>query len=227
MQATRLAKNPLASDMRGPNERLASARKYVRKMAPSIQGQRGHDRLFAAAMTLRERFDLDAEGIRAGLLEEFNPRCKPEWSDKEIEHKVNEAMKKGDPMQSQAYPRRSQHPSSREPRTGEIARVTESKVLPEQPPKKKHWPDAETAKREFEKLPLARDDAEVREFLKAEYGLQPGALPDNWRVLALSGMKGIAYTGKDAQGNLCALKWKSLDRDERSHEGHGTQGVKT
>jgi hypothetical protein len=36
-------------------------------------------------------FELDPEDARVMLMREYNPRCKPEWSEKEIARKVRQA----------------------------------------------------------------------------------------------------------------------------------------
>jgi len=69
------------------------ASKYVQKMEPSISGQAGHNKAFTAACALVKGFELaDAEAVRI-LQTEFNPRCQPPWSDRELQHKVSQARK--------------------------------------------------------------------------------------------------------------------------------------
>ena len=71
------------------------AAKYLQKMEPSISGQSGHNKAFAAACALVKGFELtDSESLRL-LQTEFNPRCQPPWSDKDLQHKVNQARKQG------------------------------------------------------------------------------------------------------------------------------------
>ncbi|HWA98631.1 MAG TPA: bifunctional DNA primase/polymerase, partial [Pirellulales bacterium] len=68
------------------------ARKYIGKMPPGISGQGGHDATLAAACELF-RFGLtDSEA--AAVLDEFNQRCEPQWSDKELAHKLDDAREK-------------------------------------------------------------------------------------------------------------------------------------
>jgi hypothetical protein len=64
---------------------------YLAKIPGAVSGQRGHARTFCAARVLVYGFDLGAErGFR--LLKDFyNPRCEPEWSDRELWHKVEDA----------------------------------------------------------------------------------------------------------------------------------------
>ena len=68
------------------------ARKYLASMPPSIAGQRGHDKLFAAAVALVQGFGMDPESAAELLITDFNERCVPEWSHAEILHKVQSAL---------------------------------------------------------------------------------------------------------------------------------------
>lgn len=77
-----------------PRDRAVSrARQYLARMPESISGQGGHQRLWAAAITLVVGFDLPADVSLSILRTDFNPRCKPAWSEKELHHKVDDATK--------------------------------------------------------------------------------------------------------------------------------------
>lgn len=67
------------------------ARKYLAKMAPAISGQGGHDATFSAACAMVWGFALGIEDGYRLLAEHYNPRCKPEWSEKELRHKCEDA----------------------------------------------------------------------------------------------------------------------------------------
>lgn len=69
------------------------ARKYLEKMPPAISGQGGHNATFAAATALVWGFDLPMQEAR-DLLREYNQRCQPAWSEKELEHKLRQAADK-------------------------------------------------------------------------------------------------------------------------------------
>ena len=71
--------------------KIKRASAYLAKMPESISGQNGHADLFKAALALVKGFQLDPEDARVMLLREFNPRCQPEWSEKEIARKVRQA----------------------------------------------------------------------------------------------------------------------------------------
>lgn len=68
---------------------VTRAAAYLATMAPGIQGQNGSGATFRAACELY-RFGLsDAEA--GSLLDQFNGRCVPPWSDDELQHKLSDA----------------------------------------------------------------------------------------------------------------------------------------
>ena len=70
---------------------LDRAGKYLDTIGGAVSGQGGHKTTFWAARVLVRGFLLpDAEAYRM-LAERFNPRCKPEWSEKELRHKIEDA----------------------------------------------------------------------------------------------------------------------------------------
>jgi hypothetical protein len=70
---------------------LQRAAAYLKTVPPAIGGQRGHDATFWAARTMAWGFDLAAEESLRLLLEHFNPRCQPPWTERELRHKVEDA----------------------------------------------------------------------------------------------------------------------------------------
>lgn len=82
-----------ASTPRGPGlSPIERASRYVATMPASISGSHGHDALFRAALALHG-FGLP-EGEALGLLRaEFNPRCNPAWSERELARKVREVAR--------------------------------------------------------------------------------------------------------------------------------------
>jgi hypothetical protein len=66
------------------------ARAYVAKMPPAISGQGGHGQTFSVACVLLWGYAL-AEGEALGLFREYNNRCQPPWSDRELHHKLRSA----------------------------------------------------------------------------------------------------------------------------------------
>lgn len=66
---------------------------YLGTCDPSISGQRGHDKAFAAARAVVYGFDLGVERGLQLLLAHFNPSCQPPWSESDLRHKCEEADK--------------------------------------------------------------------------------------------------------------------------------------
>ena len=66
------------------------AARYVAKMPPAVSGSRGHDATFAAASVLVHGFSL-SQGEALEVLREYNQRCSPPWSERELIHKVRTA----------------------------------------------------------------------------------------------------------------------------------------
>ncbi len=79
-------------DRRGrDSDRELRARRYARALPPAVSGQRGHPTAFRAALMVAVGFDLDEQTAFNILLAEWNPRCVPPWSDRELRRKVHEA----------------------------------------------------------------------------------------------------------------------------------------
>jgi putative DNA primase/helicase len=75
----------------GAVDRVARCRKYLEKLPPAVSGQGGHNQTMQAACDCY-RFDL-ADGEAWALLTEYNTRCVPPWSEKELRHKLDDARK--------------------------------------------------------------------------------------------------------------------------------------
>jgi replicative DNA helicase len=67
------------------------ARRYIEKMEPAISGQGGHNATWAVACKLVHGFGLSDSDAMSILLSDYNPRCQPPWSKRELEHKVRQA----------------------------------------------------------------------------------------------------------------------------------------
>jgi hypothetical protein len=72
---------------------LERARRYVGHMPPALSGQHGHQATWAVAQVLLRGFDLPVAQAQP-LLEEYNLRCKPPWTAKELQHKLEQAEQK-------------------------------------------------------------------------------------------------------------------------------------
>jgi hypothetical protein len=71
---------------------IERARAYMAKYPPAIAGQGGHNHTFRAACVLVKGFEL-SEAEAFSVLAEWNQVCQPKWSDKELSHKINGALK--------------------------------------------------------------------------------------------------------------------------------------
>jgi hypothetical protein len=65
---------------------------YLAKCDPSISGSNGHTAAFKAAK-IGPGFNLPPDVALRLMKVEFNPRCQPPWSERELQHKVDEAYK--------------------------------------------------------------------------------------------------------------------------------------
>ena len=75
---------------------LDSARAYLAKLPAAVSGAGGHNATLAAACWC-VRFGLDDTDALA-LLAEFNQRCQPPWTEKELAHKLAAAHRKTTPQ---------------------------------------------------------------------------------------------------------------------------------
>jgi hypothetical protein len=76
---------------------------YVAKIPPAISGQGGHDATFAVAKALVHDFALpDPEAWQ--ILCEYNNRCSPPWSERQLRHKMESAKRL-----TRSYPKTSFH----------------------------------------------------------------------------------------------------------------------
>ncbi len=67
---------------------------YLNSMPPAISGSSGHSQTFAAATALVHGFGIEPDRAFAILATDYNPRCSPPWSDRELRHKINQAASK-------------------------------------------------------------------------------------------------------------------------------------
>lgn len=70
---------------------LDRARLYLEKIPGAVSGQGGHPQTFAAACALVHGFALTEADALDLLCREYNPRCVPPWSERELVHKVTSA----------------------------------------------------------------------------------------------------------------------------------------
>ncbi len=70
-------------------ERRAIA--YLNRIDGATSGAGGHPQTWRAALALARGFDLSEEQTFSLLWSEFNHRCSPQWSEKELRHKARQA----------------------------------------------------------------------------------------------------------------------------------------
>lgn len=76
-----------------PIDKLERARRYLAQVDPAISGSGGHDTTFRAACRMVIGFDLSPDEAFNLLWSEYNHRCVPPWTEKELRHKVDQANK--------------------------------------------------------------------------------------------------------------------------------------
>lgn len=106
---------------------FAACRSYLNTLPPAVSGAGGHPATFRAACEC-VRFGLgDSEAL--SLLLEYNRRCSPPWTEKELAHKLADARRKAG---GQARTFRQPAPAVRVvwPRRNPISRVEPVKVQP-------------------------------------------------------------------------------------------------
>lgn len=79
---------------RGHGDPVLRAAACVRVMPPALQGADGSGALMDVALCLARGFALQWSEARAIFLE-YNQRCEPPWSEREILHKWRDALEKG------------------------------------------------------------------------------------------------------------------------------------
>lgn len=79
-----------------PSDVTTRARRYLAAMPPAVSGQNGHGALWDAACAMVRGFGLSAADALALLAGDYNPRCLPPWTRKELEHKIADAERASD-----------------------------------------------------------------------------------------------------------------------------------
>ncbi len=82
---------PASDDPPDRQELMRRARAYVAKMPPAISGSGGHDATWRVAVALVRGFRLDHAAAFEILVGDYNPRCEPQWTEREIMHKIESA----------------------------------------------------------------------------------------------------------------------------------------
>src|SRR4051812_18422054 len=94
-----LREEPLAPPVpppkrRGPTDVLERCRRYIARMPPAIEGSNGSGALWAVALVAIRGFMLTTDEAYSLIASEYNPRCLPEWTERELRHKISDAFTK-------------------------------------------------------------------------------------------------------------------------------------
>lgn len=68
--------------------RIERARRYLAKMPGGVSGDNGSTQTFNAVATVMFGFDLDTDTTYSLIASDYNPRCDPPWSERELHHKI-------------------------------------------------------------------------------------------------------------------------------------------
>ena len=71
---------------------LQMAERYVRKTEAAVSGSGGHPTTYKVCCCLLKNYMLSVDDARP-LLEIYNERCDPPWSERELEHKLADAAR--------------------------------------------------------------------------------------------------------------------------------------
>jgi len=74
-------------------DRVRRARAYVAQMPPAIAGNGGHAALWAVAVVVVRGFSLDPQDALP-ILVDYSARCLPPWSERDVAHKIEDAMQR-------------------------------------------------------------------------------------------------------------------------------------
>lgn len=94
-EAKKVAPSPTMALPRVGADAVSRARAWLARAEPAVAGQHGHDRTFAVVERVVRGFDLD-DAQAFDVLGDWNARCDPPWSDKELRRKITEGRAKGD-----------------------------------------------------------------------------------------------------------------------------------
>ena len=78
----------------GDDNDEARAIAYLDALPAAVSGQGGHSAAYTAATALVHGFAIEPERALDILRHHYNPRCEPPWSEKELSHKIHEAVTK-------------------------------------------------------------------------------------------------------------------------------------
>jgi hypothetical protein len=78
------------------DDRIKRATAYVAKIPGAVSGDKGHTQTFNAVAHVMIGFDLSQSDAMHVIANNYNPRCDPPWSEKELQHKIDSVAKQCD-----------------------------------------------------------------------------------------------------------------------------------
>ncbi len=91
---TARAPQQAAPSARAPvDNRLKRAAAYLARVPGAVSGSGGHGQTWTAALAVARGFDLTETDAYDLLSREYNPRCDPPWSERDLRHKIGDALK--------------------------------------------------------------------------------------------------------------------------------------
>jgi len=78
----------VARDTSSPDMRLKRGRAWMEKVEGAVSGAGGHNKTFYVANRLVVGFMIDEDQAFTMMLEDYNPRCQPPWTEEELAHKI-------------------------------------------------------------------------------------------------------------------------------------------
>lgn len=87
----RPAPRPISVD--SDAQRIKRARAYLQKLPPAVSGANGHTATFNAVAHTMIGFDLSEADTYALIVDEYNPRCDPPWTARDLQHKITSVGK--------------------------------------------------------------------------------------------------------------------------------------
>jgi hypothetical protein len=143
------------------NNRVKRASAYLAKIEGAVSGAGGHQKAWGAALAVVRGFDL-AEGEGYTLLaSEYNPRCDPPWSERELRHKIADASNNA--RVERGYLLRQERPITA--RTNGVAHVAQE---PSPQPTTSDWdPPVEFGAFELPPFPAEALPSQLGDFVRA------------------------------------------------------------
>jgi hypothetical protein len=81
----------MCQERTGSPSAVERAIRYLDGVPGAVSGQGGHNQTLWAARVVVKGFGLDIGEAHRVLMDHYNPRCQPEWTEREIQHKILQA----------------------------------------------------------------------------------------------------------------------------------------